>query len=104
MALNGAFLKSVINDVFLPPKLPGRSESGSHEQSFIQTVISALTLFANHVGDSDQEKVLSSIGSMTNLKESRNDFGAVQEDRLLSMLGRLGENGKMKPRLCEERS
>jgi len=86
MSLPNRDLRCIINDVFLPPKLPGASEGSSQDKFLVNQVLAALQEFGPLLGGNDRTVIFAAVQAIQNLKRSRDDYGVVIESELAKLL------------------
>ncbi|KAM4057152.1 hypothetical protein HRG_003996 [Hirsutella rhossiliensis] len=89
---SGAHLESVISDVFLPVKLPSRSQGRGHEDYLVDCVLTALKDFRSCVGEDMREAICAATQMILNFKRTRTDFGGVDQDRLQKLFSELAKD------------
>lgn len=82
-------LKRVIDDVFLPPKLPGQDCGSSHDNKLLALVHSALEAFTPLARQKDRATILATAEAVRRLKQARNRFGVLDEAAVACLLEKL---------------
>lgn len=80
-------LRSIVNHVFLPPKLPSGEDDGIWVPDVIDLILSSLSTFRDHQTGADADSVTVAIGSIRNFRETRTASGDISEPGLERMLG-----------------
>lgn len=80
-------LRSIVNHVFLPPKLPSGEDDGIWLPVLVDLVLSSLSTFRDHQTGTDADTVTAAIGSIRNFREGRMASGEISEPGLERMLG-----------------
>lgn len=80
-------LRSIVNHVFLPPKLPSGEDDGIWVPALIDLTLSSLRAFRAHHTDTEADSIMAAMGSIRNFRDTRTASGEISEPSLEPMLG-----------------
>jgi hypothetical protein len=93
-SLDPEALQYLIHHVFLPPKLPQKSDTSSeNDRALFEQICAALKAFEEAQWTGDSCSCVSTINMIDNMTESRSPIGILLEDQVDVQLGSMNDRG-----------